>query len=73
MENALARPLMWWGYIHQNGTLQGPKRYLGPLDIREAIESPFVDLVFNPFEAKNSEEAAQTLKEMAFMELRGEK
>ena len=40
--------LLWWGYIHTNGTIQ-VKRYFGPEDIREAHESPFVARVYGPF------------------------
>lgn len=57
--------LEWWGDIHQNGTLQGPKRYFEPLDIQEAEESPFVQVVFGPFEAKDSTEAARKLVNLA--------
>jgi len=51
----------WWGYLHVEGTLQ-VKRYFGPMDISEAQESPFVDIVAGPWECKNREEAIEKLK-----------
>lgn len=53
----------WWGYIHTSGTLQ-TKRYFGPLDIEEAVQSPFCSKVFLPFEAKDREEAVKYIKEV---------
>lgn len=57
--------LKWWGYTHQNGTLQGPKRYFDPRDLGDAYESPFVMNIFGPFEAASSEEAYGKLRELA--------
>jgi len=51
----------WWGYLHVEGTLQ-VKRYFGPMDITEAKESPFVDIVAGPWECENREEALKKLK-----------
>lgn len=50
----------WWGYLHTSGTLQ-VKRYLDPLDIQEARESPFCSQVFGPFEASDRDEALAIL------------
>lgn len=33
--------IMWWAYMHTNGAIL-VKRYFGPEDIIEAIDSPFV-------------------------------
>ena len=48
--------MLWWGYKHTNGTYQA-KRYFIPLDVQEAHESPFCDIVCGPFEAASREEA----------------
>jgi hypothetical protein len=53
----------WWGYQHINKTLQ-VKPYLQPLDIQEAKESPFCELVFGPFLASDRDEALITLNEL---------
>jgi len=53
----------WWGYLHINGTLQHPKRYFGPEDIKEAQESPFVKKVYGPWECMNSDEAISFLEQ----------
>lgn len=52
MENTLT----WWGYRHTNGHVQA-KRYWGPLDLKEARESPFVAAIHGPFEATGREDA----------------
>ena len=48
--------LSWWCYIHENGTLQ-VKRYLGPIDLEEADESPFVKRRTDWFMATSREDA----------------
>jgi len=53
---------LWWGYQHTSGTLQA-KRYFEPLDIQEARESPFCEIVIGPFEAENREDAIRIIKE----------
>jgi len=53
--------IRWWGYIHENGSLQ-VKRYFGPEDISEAWESPFVMKVFGPWAVNSREEALEKLK-----------
>ncbi len=55
--------IQWWGYIHTNGQLQ-IKRYFGPRDITEALESPFVRTAFGPVEANSREEAQKKLMEL---------
>lgn len=49
---------MWWGYLHQNGTVQ-VKRWFGDHeDYRgDCYGNPFVLRVVKPFEAKTREEA----------------
>jgi hypothetical protein len=53
----------WWGYQHLNGSLQ-VKRYFGPLDIQEARESPFCELVYGPFPASDRDDALATIVEL---------
>jgi hypothetical protein len=53
---------LWWGYKHISGTYQA-KRYFGPLDIQEAEESPFCDIVVGPFYAENRDEALVKVRE----------
>lgn len=50
--------LMWWGYLHQNGTIQ-VKRWFGDhKDYTDDCDgNPFVVRVVKPFEAKTREEA----------------
>ena len=50
----------WWGYIHTSGTVH-VKRYFGPLDIREARESDFCNIVRGPVEAIDREDAISKL------------
>jgi len=52
---------LWWGYQHQSGSLQ-VKRYFDKLDIQEAEESPFCEIVKGPFLALDRENALITLK-----------
>ena len=51
----------WWGYIHTNGSVQ-VKLYFGRLDLEEADESPFVQKVYQPFEAYGREHAIDIIK-----------
>ena len=46
----------WWGYLHVSGSIS-VKRYFDAEQISEAKNSPFVEKVIEPFEAKNREEA----------------
>jgi hypothetical protein len=54
--------LMWWGYLHQNGTIQ-VKRWFG--DHKEYTEdcygNEFVQQVVTPFPANTREEAIKIL------------
>jgi len=52
--------LMWYGYLHQSGTLH-VKRYFGRLDIRETKESPFVQSVHGPWPVGSRDEAFKEL------------
>jgi len=54
----------WWGYKHTEGTYQA-KRYFEPLDIQEANESPFCEIVVGPFMAANRDEAIEIIKTMS--------
>jgi hypothetical protein len=53
---------LWWGYKRASGTYQA-KRYFEPLDIQEARESPFCQIVTEPFWAVNREEAIEIVKQ----------
>lgn len=54
--------IRWWGYKHRSGTLQ-VKRYFEPLDIEEALASPFCESVHGPWEVNSREEALKRLQE----------
>lgn len=54
--------MKWWGYLHINGNIQA-KIYFDQIDIDEANESPFVDVVFGPFECSSRGEAISKIKE----------
>lgn len=53
----------WWGYKHVSGTYQA-KRYFDRLDITEAQESPFCEVVVGPFLAENREDALEQVKKL---------
>lgn len=55
--------IMWWGYLHQNGTIQ-VKRWFGDhKDYTEDCEgNDFVQRVVRPFEAATREDAIETLR-----------
>lgn len=57
--------VMWWGYLHQNGTVQ-VKRWLGDhRDYTEDCENnPFVVRVVRPFAAETKEEATEYITNM---------
>lgn len=50
--------VMWWGYLHQNGTVQ-LKRWFGDKAdyIDDCVGNPFVLKVVEPFEADGYTEA----------------
>lgn len=54
--------MLWWGYVHENGSYQ-VKRFFDREDLEDAASSPFVDQVIQPFEALNREDALEKLKE----------
>ena len=56
--------IMWWGYLHSNGTIQC-KRWLGDVEdyTTDCNGNPYVKQVVVPFEAENQEAAMQVLKE----------
>lgn len=51
----------WWGYVHQNGTIQ-VKPFYDEASIKDAEQSPFVFKVVHPFVAETREEALQYIK-----------
>ena len=56
--------IMWWGYLHQNGTIQ-LKQWFGDVkDYTEDCEgNDFVQRVIPPFAAQSLEEARKILGE----------
>ena len=50
--------LMWWGYLHQNGTIQC-KRWFGDHKdyTDDCEENPFVLIIVSPFKAETREDA----------------
>lgn len=54
--------LKWWGYLHTNGSVQ-VKRYFDERDIDEALVSPFVSKVTQPFEAEGRSDAIKQASE----------
>lgn len=53
---------MWWAYRHKSYSIH-LKRYFDRRDVDEAYESPFVDLVIEPFEAESNDEARRIIQE----------
>ena len=53
----------WWGYKHVNGNLQ-VKRFFDRRDIDDARESPFCDVVVNPFLASDRDDALEEIKKI---------
>lgn len=53
----------WWGYLHQNGTIQ-LKRWWGDRKdyTDDCRDNPFVSKVVPPFEAETREEALEILR-----------
>lgn len=53
---------MWWGYLHQNNTIQ-VKRWFGDHEdyTGDCIGNPFVLRVVEPFEADSQEEALKII------------
>lgn len=50
--------IQWWGYKHQNGTIQ-VKRFFDGRDIQEAEESPFCQRAVGPFNCEGREQALE--------------
>jgi len=53
----------WWGYLHQNGTIQ-LKRWFGDIDdyTRDCEGNEFVQIVVKPFRADTFKEALKILE-----------
>jgi flagellar biosynthesis/type III secretory pathway protein FliH len=64
---------MWWGYLHQNNTIQ-VKRWFGDHEDYkgDCIGNPFVQQVVPPFEANSREEAIDIIKKELTMKLQKE-
>lgn len=60
----MSNKIMWWGYLHQNGTIQ-VKRWFGDhKDYTEDCEgNEFVQRVVKPFAANTREEAVKIITE----------
>ena len=56
--------LAWWGYIHQNGSVQVKRWWGDQRDIEEAKESDFVETTYGPFMAANRQAAIDRVKEL---------
>jgi len=61
--------LMWWGYLHSNGTIQ-VKRWLGDHEdyTGDCQNNPFVKHVIKPFEAESRDAAIRTIAERLYNE-----
>lgn len=59
--------LMWWGYLHSNGTIQ-VKRWFGDHKdyTDDCQDNPFVLEVVRPFRAANQTEAYTHISEQIF-------
>lgn len=59
----MSEKLMWWGYLHQNGTLQLKRWWGDHADYTTDCEgNDFVEAVKPPFEADSREEAMDILR-----------
>lgn len=57
--------MKWWGYIHENGSIQVKRVFIMyEDDLRDAKNSPFVKEVFPAFEADGRDEAIYYIKGM---------
>jgi len=57
--------IMWWGYLHQNGSLQIKRWFGDPRDYTEDCEgNDFVVKVVGPFEADSREHAISRIKRL---------
>lgn len=56
--------LMWWGYLHQNGSVQVKRWFGNHKDYQDdCIGNPFVLQVVEPFAANSREEAINIITE----------
>ena len=65
----------WWGYLHEDGSVHA-KRVFEPTiegDLDEAIGSPFVVYVIDPFWAKDRQTALACIREEADIWLKKQK
>lgn len=51
---------LWWGYVHENGTIQ-VKRFFDSKDIKEADESPFCLRTYGPFKCNGRDMAIENV------------
>jgi hypothetical protein len=63
-EDRKMNKLMWWGYLHSNGTTQLKRWYGDGKDYTDACYGhPFVVRIIKPFEAVSEQRAMDILKE----------
>jgi hypothetical protein len=63
-ETAVSEPIMWWGYLHANGTPQIKRWWGDPRDYTDdCVGNEFVQCVVEPFEAASREDAERILHE----------
>jgi len=56
--------IMWWGYLHQNGTIQCKRWFGDHKDYQDdCTNNPFVKEVVKPFSTRTREEAITILEE----------
>jgi len=54
--------IMWWGYLHQNGTAQVKRWFGDPKDYTDdCLDNPFVLQVVKPFPADSREKATEII------------
>lgn len=62
----------WWGYLHENGSVQA-KRFYDMGDLNRAEESPFVVFVVRPFYAKDRDYALDVIIQESMQWLKTQK
>jgi hypothetical protein len=62
----------WWGYLHENGSVQA-KRFYSVGDLDEAAESPFVVHVVQPFYARDRDYALGVIIEKTMQWMKTQK
>jgi len=59
----MSNDMMWWGYLHSNGTIQVKVWFGDHADYTDdCIGNPFVVRVVKPFHAENREAAIEHIR-----------